>query len=116
ALAGLPLRELSPEGPLALFSPPREWRMVYAVISGFADPGGSLRSVATALFLAIGIVAALFFAARAGRAGMAAGALAIVAGTGILLTAGAPIEDRLPPLLSPMPLLSAAAAAFLLRR
>jgi hypothetical protein len=116
ALAGLPLRELSPEGPLALFAPPREWRMVYAVVSGLADPGASLRSVATALFLAIGIVAALFVAARAGRSGTAVGALAIAAGTAVLLTAGAPVEDRLPPLLSPMPLLAAAAAALLLLR
>lgn len=116
ALAGLPLSQLSPEGPFALLSPPKEWRAVYAIISGLADPSASLQSVATALFLVVLIVGALALLSRAGAAGAVVGALGVAVATGLLLTSAARIEDRLPALLSPMPLAAAAAALALLWR
>ncbi|MEO8433247.1 MAG: hypothetical protein ABI592_17225 [Acidobacteriota bacterium] len=121
AAAGLPLSAFAPEGPLALFSPPAEWRNVYRMMSGFADPAGSASAVATALVLAAGIVAvALAFGSdAAGRRPRAvvAGAWILVGGIVLFLAAGpgAQIEDRLPPLLAPMPALSAVAALLLLR-
>jgi len=44
AVFGLSLDMLYPEGPLALFSPPAEWRNLYALVSGLADPVSSLAS------------------------------------------------------------------------
>jgi hypothetical protein len=119
AFAGVPVTDLSPEGPFALFSPPAPWRSVYRVIAGFADPGASLASVATALFLAGSILAAAFLVAamtrRCPRAGLAVWTLLTVAAAGFFLSSGAGIEDRLPPLLSPMPVAVAIAALALLR-
>ena len=121
ACAGLPLSALTPEGPLALFSPPAEWRNVYRVMSGAADPRGSANRVATALFLDLGIAGAAFVAGSR----MAEKVSRVAIGAGILLCAamalffsvprGAWIEDRLPPLLAPMPVLCALAAVLLLR-
>ncbi len=116
ALAGIPVRDLSPEGPFALFRPPAEWRAVYRVISGFADPAASLASIATALFLAGMVLGIAVLLSRVGAAGLAAGVLATTASAAFLLTAGSGIEDRLPPLLSPMPVAAALAALLLLRR
>ncbi|MDQ2870721.1 MAG: hypothetical protein M3S32_08260 [Acidobacteriota bacterium] len=122
ACAGLPLSALIPEGPLALFSPPAEWRNVYRVMSGAADPRGSANSVATALFLDLAIVAFAWAAGSraAGKAPRAAigAAAALSAAAAIFFSAGtgASIEDRLPPLLAPMPILCAVAAVLLLRR
>jgi 4-amino-4-deoxy-L-arabinose transferase-like glycosyltransferase len=123
AVAGLPREALFPQGPLALFAPPAEWRRVYAVISGLGDPTGSLRSVATALFLGILVLlgAAAVSALAARRPGIARSAgwiwiAAVVAATVFFCTgSGAAIEDRLPPLLAPMPLVAAAAALLQLR-
>ncbi|MGE5275777.1 MAG: hypothetical protein ACM3SU_02175 [Acidobacteriota bacterium] len=120
ALSGVPWAELSPEGPLALFSPPAPWRAVYRVISGLADPGRSLASVATALFLdALILAAAALLSRAAGRAPLApvavwgAGAAAAV---WFLLAGGAGIEDRIAPLLAPMPVAAALAALAVARR
>jgi hypothetical protein len=123
AFRGISLAELASEGPLVLFSPPAEWKAVYRVISGFADPGASAGWIATALFLDLAILGAAFAATRSGpddarpRAAELAwyGALAVAVvllGTG----AGGRIEDGLPPLLAPMPLVAVAGAAALLRR
>jgi hypothetical protein len=117
---GVPFADLSPEGPAALFSPPQEWRNVYRVISGLADPAGSATTVATALFAGLLIVGLAFLLARAfrrsPRAGEAVWILSVTAAAGFLITRGAGIEDRLPPLLSPMPLLAALATVWILRR
>lgn len=119
AFAGATASEVSPEGPFALFSPPKEWRAVYRVISGLSDPGGSLASVATALFLDALILAAALLLARAARrapgAALAVWALGAAAAVWFLLSGGAGIEDRLPPLLSPMPVAAGLAALSLLR-
>ncbi|MEP6769597.1 MAG: hypothetical protein ABJC61_13070 [Acidobacteriota bacterium] len=121
ACAGLPMSALTPEGPLALFSPPAEWRNVYRVMSGAADPRGSANNVATALFLDLAIVAVAWAAGSraAGKAPRAAigsaAALSIAAALFFSAGTGASIEDRLPPLLAPMPLLCAVAALLLLR-
>ncbi|MEP7132270.1 MAG: hypothetical protein ABI914_03845, partial [Acidobacteriota bacterium] len=121
ACAGLPLSAVTPEGPLALFSPPAEWRNVYRVMSGAADPSGSANRVATALFLDLAIAGAAAAAGsraaeRLPRVAIAAG-VALCAAAAVLLSlpSGAAIEDRLPPLLAPMPLLCAIAALVLLR-
>ncbi len=121
AFLGLPWRDLYPEGPLALFSPPEPWRAVYRVMSGLATPEASLRSVATSLFLDLLILAAALAASR--FAGRFSGALeaawlaAVVAAVALFgFGPGTSLEDRLPPLLSPMPLVSAAAALIVLLR
>ncbi len=123
AFRGLPLRELAREGPLVLFSPPAEWRGVYRAISGLADPTASLSQLATALFLDLLVAAAVLAACRGAappgatpRAGEAAWwgglLLTIVA---VSLGAGARVEDRLPPLLMPAPVLAAVGGLWLLR-
>jgi 4-amino-4-deoxy-L-arabinose transferase-like glycosyltransferase len=123
AVFGLSLDMLYPEGPLALFSPPAEWRNLYAVVSGLADPVGSLTSVATALFLdlvillgagAVAAVSSRGASARRLAEGLWIGAVLALA-VFLAIPPGAAIEDRLPPLLSPMPLAAAAAALSLLR-
>jgi len=119
AFLGVPRRDLSPEGPFALFSPPEQWRRVYRAVSGLADPGGSLASIATALFL-IGVILGAAYAVSAVARGaslvpIAAWAILSAAVTGFLITAGAGIDDRLPPLLSPMPVAAGLAALVLLR-
>jgi hypothetical protein len=119
ALAGVAAADVFPEGPFALFAPPAAWRSVYRVIAGFDDPAASLASAATALFLA-GLVlsAAWAFAAATRRrpsAGLAVWALLTAAAAGFFLSSGAGIEDRLPPLLAPMPVVAALATLALLR-
>lgn len=123
AFRGITLQDLAKEGPLILFSPPPEWRGVYRVISGFADPAGSLRSLATALFLDLAIAGGVLVASRSGReeaerprASEAAWYLLLVLTVAMLATeGGARLEDRLPPLLMPLPLVAAAGALLLLR-
>lgn len=119
AFAGVTASDLSPEGPFALFSPPKEWRAFYRVISGLSDPGGSLAWVLTALFLDGLILAAALLLARAARrapgAGLAVWALGAAAAAWFLLSGGAGIEDRLPPLLSPMPVVAVLAGLAVLR-
>ncbi len=121
ACAGLPLSALTPEGPFALFSPPAEWRNVYRVMSGAADPRGSVNRVATALFLDLGIAAAAFlagsrFAEKVSRVAIGAGVLLCAAAAFVLaVPPGAAVEDRLPPLLAPIPVLCVFAAVLLLR-
>lgn len=121
AFAEVPKGELFPEGPLALFSPPPEWRNVYRVISGLADPAWSLRTLATAFFLDLAILAAAGSvssqALRPARLRAQWVWALLVAGSVVFFSSrvGAPVEDRLPPLLSPLPLLAGLAALFLLR-
>ena len=122
AFRGSALAELASEGPLVLFAPPAEWKAVYRVISGFADPGASLASVATALFLDLAILGAAFVATRrgadAGRPRPAEIAWYVLLAAAVVLLAtpvGGRIEDGLPPLLAPMPLVALAGAAALLR-
>jgi hypothetical protein len=124
AFHGLSWEIASPEGPLALFTPPEEWRNVYRVVSGLADVSGSANRLLTALFLdvvllgAAGVVAAWSRKAPAGTISrveilwLVLGAAAVVF---FASSAGGSLEDRLPPLLMPMPLVSLAAAAFELR-
>lgn len=123
AFAGLNWEIRSPEGPLALFSPPEEWRNVYRLVSGFADPGGSLASLATALFLDLVILGAAAAVAAASRGAGRWGGLdwlwlsvVAVAAVLLILPAGAAVDDRLPALLMPAPLAAAIAAVALLRR
>ena len=123
AFRGISLAELASEGPLVLFAPPAEWKAVYRVISGFADPGASAGWIATALFLDLAILGAAFAVSRMGagdgrpRAAELAWYGVLAAGVVLLGTAaGGRIEDGLPPLLSPMPIVAVAAAAALLRR
>ncbi len=121
AFAGLAFGDLFPEGPLALFSPPAEWRNVYRLISGMADPASAFDAIGTALFLDVAILATAAFVA--GRGGRARGrgreivwTAAVIALAGFLsFGAGAAIEDRLPPLLSPLPIVALLAALFCLR-
>jgi hypothetical protein len=123
AFRGISLAALRSEGPLVLFSPPAEWQGVYRLISGFADPAASLSQIATALFLDLVILGAAFAASRSGVEDAARPAVAEIAwyaalALAVLLLAtgtGSRIEDRLPPLLAPMPLVAAAAALLLLR-
>jgi hypothetical protein len=123
AFAGLSREHLFPQGPLTLLAPPAEWRRVYAIVSGLEDPARSLESIATALFLAVVILAGAGVVAAAASRGRAlrrivAGVWALVLLLSIVFLAtprGAAIDDRLPPLLAPMPLAAAAAALLLLR-
>jgi hypothetical protein len=121
AVVGIPWSALSPEGPLALFSPPPEWRNVYRVMSGMADPRGSMNAMATALFLDLGIlgIAAAAGSRLAARAPAATRAAAVILAGGVAAAfafpPGASVEDRLPGLLMPLPLVVAGAALLLLR-
>jgi hypothetical protein len=120
AFAGVRWSDLFPEGPLALFSPPEPWRNVYRIMSGMAAPGESLRWAASSLFLDLLIVAAALAASRLARRPMGPAELAwilAVAGAAAFFGFGPGrlLDDRLPPLLSPLPLLSAAAALTVLR-
>jgi hypothetical protein len=88
---------------------------VYRVISGFADPGASAGWIATALFLDLAILGAALAVTRMGagdgrpRAAELAWYGALAAAVVLLGTAaGGRIEDGLPPLLSPMPLVAVA--------
>ncbi len=120
AFAGIPWNDLSPEGPFALFSPPEPWRNVYRIMSGLADPGESLRSAATSLFLDLliiaGAVAASRLATRIPGSAEVVWILTVAAAATFLgFGPGRLLDDRLPPLLSPMPLVSAVAALTMLR-
>ncbi len=124
AFRGVSWAMLSSEGPLVLFSPPPEWRQVYRLISGLDDPAAGLSRMATALFLGLAVLGAALLVARASRSD-AADAGAADAGWWVVLAAavavcatpsGGALEDRLPPLLSPMPLVAAAAALTLVAR
>ena len=118
AFRGVPARRLASEGPLVLFSPPPEWRQVYRIISGLDDPAASLARVVTALFLGLLVLGAALLVARARRSdGPRPGAADVVWWTVLAAalafcatTYGGGLEDRLPPLLSPMPIAAAAAA------
>jgi hypothetical protein len=124
AFQGLSWEVSNPEGPITILSPPQEWLNVYRVISGMADPASSFSRVATALFLDVVLLgAAAGFAVlgrrKPGRAlastDVAWGILVLAAVLFFLSPYGSPIEDRLPPLLAPMPLVALGAAAFELR-
>ncbi len=120
AFGGVPWNDLSPEGPFALFSPPEPWRNVYRIMSGLAAPGESLRSAATSLFLDLLIIAAAVAASRlATRSpGPAEVAWILAVATAAAFLGFGPgrlLDDRLPPLLSPLPIIAAAAALAMLR-
>ena len=123
AFRGVPMASLATEGPLVLFSPPEEWRQVYRLISGTDDPAGAVSRVATAAFLDLVLLGAAWLVVRAsGPDGSKPGAAEIV-GWIVLAAAlafcatpvGGGIEDRLPPLLAPAPVLVSFAALGLLR-
>ncbi len=120
AFAGVPWRDLFPEGPFALFSPPPEWRALYRMLAGFAHPERAVGAFATALFLDLAILALAAWVASRARdreaPWLAAWVVCVAAAAAFFCSAGAAIEDRLPPLLSPLPLISAVAALWLLRR
>jgi hypothetical protein len=112
------------EGPLSLFSPPQEWQNVFRVASGFADPVGSVNRLLTATFLDLLLLGAVGLLASRRRSGPRATASSSEVLWFILLFAGiaffasrmgGSIEDRLPPLLLPMPIVTLSAAAFALR-
>jgi hypothetical protein len=122
AFAGIPLGSLRLEGPLVIFDPPAEWRHAYALISGWADPVDSLRSVATAaaciLFL-FGLAEAAHRAtSRWPRAARAfALALTVLATGALALTeTGAAWDRATPPLLRAAPLAALAGASILFAR
>ena len=120
AFAGVPWSDLSPEGPFALFSPPEPWRNVYRIMSGLATPEESLRSAATSLFLDLLIVAAALAVSRLATRPLGPVELAWIlavaaAAVFFALGPGRLVDDRLPPLLFPLPLLSAVAALAALR-
>ena len=122
AFRGMSLRALASEGPLVLFSPPREWRQVYGLISGMDDPSAALSRFATALFLDALIVVAAWLVARAsgnrekpGAPEVLWWALLAAAVLSCATALGGSIEDRLPALLSPAPLAAALGALLLLR-
>ena len=123
AFRGIPIASLASEGPLVLFSPPPEWRQVYRLISGFDDPGAALSRLATALFLGLFVLGAAWLVSRTAedaetKPGLAETVWWVLLAAAVALCAtpvGGRIEDRLPPLLSPAPLASALAAAWLLR-
>ncbi len=124
AFHGLSWEIASPEGPLALLNPPEKWRNVFRVVSGFADVSGSVNRLLTALFLDVVLLgAAALVATRSQTASPGtiskAEILWLVLGAAAVIffvsSAGGSLEDRLPPLLMPMPLVSLAAAAFELR-
>lgn len=119
AFRGLTWEIASPEGPLAIFSTPQEWRNVHRVVAGLVDIKGSLAQVATAVFLdGILLGGAAFVALRLRN--LPASRISPLEIFWIVLCAGAvlffaspsggAIEDRLPPLLMPMPLIALAAA------
>jgi hypothetical protein len=120
AIRGAARADLYPEGPLAIFAPPAEWRAVYGVISGLARPAEALASVSTALFLGVLILAGALTVSKATagtpRAGESLWIGVVGAAVLFFLTSGAGIEDRLPALLAPMPAVAGAAALWQLRR
>ncbi len=124
AFRGVAWADLVSEGPLVLFAPPPEWRQVYRIISGMDSPGASLARGATAAFLGLLVLGAALLASRASakdgrRAGAADAAWWTLLAAAVALAAtaaGGEIEDRLPPLLSPMPIVAAAAALALVAR
>src|SRR5262245_27557554 len=90
-------------------------------MSGLATPEESLRTIATALFLDLLILGAVLgvskLATRSLGAGELAWILAVIAVAAFFgIGPGTPLEERLPPLLSPMPIVSAAAALVVLRQ
>lgn len=119
AFAGISLASLSPEGPLALFAPPREWRNVYRLLAGLGDPARAIRATGTALFCGVVLIVLAALAAniavRAPRAALFIWTL-LIGGLTLFfsLPIGGAIDDRLPPLLEPMPLFALGAGLFFL--
>ncbi|MGH9368333.1 MAG: hypothetical protein ACRD3M_11730 [Thermoanaerobaculia bacterium] len=112
------------EGPLSLFSPPQEWRNVFRVASGLADPAGSANRLLTATFLDLLLLGAVGFLASRRRPSSRAIVspwemswfVLLVAAVAFLAShTGGSIEDRLPPLFLPMPIIALAAAGWSLR-
>lgn len=113
ALRGLPLGPLRLEGPLVLFSPPAEWRRVYATVSGLSGAASSLSDAVTSAFLAALLLGVVLLAERVrprlgGALPFALWALSLLS-AGLLGTTGAGrLVDRATP-----PLLFCAPAALL---
>ena len=124
AFRGMGWAELASEGPLVLLSPPPEWRQVYRLISGFDDPAAALSRLATALVLGLFVAGAALLVARASRGGGGRPGAADVVWWAVLAAAvafcatpaGGGLEDRLPALLSPMPIAAVVAAIALVAR
>ena len=113
ALAGVPLGDLRPEGPGALFSPPAEWRQVYSYISGLDDPAAGLARVATGTFLLGLMLGAAWLARRSTRLWIALTAL----GVAVLLTPlGRAADAQWPSLFSVVPVGSVVLAVVLFSR
>ncbi len=110
AFFGIPLRDLWPEGPGAVFSPPGEWRAVYRLVAGLDDPAAGFRRVATSLFLDVIVVGGAWLLRKG--VGRLAWVL-LVAGAVVfsLTAAGRGIDSSWPPLLASGPLLAIALAA-----
>ena len=125
AFRGLSWEIASPEGPLAIFSTPPEWRNVHRVVAGLVDVPGSLVNLATALFLGGLLLGGAAFVAMRSR-GRESGKpspwqivwilLCIAAVAFFASSTGGAIEDRLPPLLLPMPVIALLAAGAELRK
>ena len=107
AFVGVPLRDLRPEGPGAVFSPPAEWRAVYRLVAGLDDPAAGFRRVATSLFLDV-IVLGGAWLFRKGVGRLAWVLLVAAAAVFSLIAAGRGIDSSWPPLLASGPLLAIA--------
>lgn len=124
AFRGIPLGSLVLEGPLVIFGPPEEWRRVYRIVSGLADPSRALSATATSAFLALsllcGVEAGTRLARKTGlRAALAAfGAAGAALAAGLLATGpGRVLDGALPPVLRAAPLaLAVLAILFAARR
>jgi hypothetical protein len=113
ALAGIPVRALSPEGPGAVLSPPAEWRRVYEFISGLDHPLAGLTRVATGTFLLGTVLAICWLLRRRTQYWIALVALAV----GTLFSSWGRVADaQWPSLFSVVPIASIALAGVLIWR
>lgn len=115
ALFGVPLRDLFPEGPAAVFSPPAEWRNVYRLVAGLDDPWESLSRIASSLFLLGGVLLGAWVFRR-GRWSVLWAALVGSAALLVLSPLGGLVDSRWPPLLLAAPPAAVLLALWQLRR
>lgn len=122
SVRGLSPAALAPDGPFILFGLPAEWRTLFRLVSGLDDPSGSIRSVATAAFLVLVVLALVEGVGRLEerlrgaprralllRGAVAAGLLLAVAAL-LGTPPGRELDKALPPLLAVVPLAASIAA------
>ncbi len=111
AFAGVPLCDLSPEGPGVLFSPPPEWRSVYRLVAGLDAPLRGIRFAVTSFLLDIVVVgAAWVLRKRSGTVSWAA--LVLVCLVFVSTPAGSAFDSSLPSLFACAPLMAFLLAAW----